>query len=71
VLFFGTIIASVTSYIAKRRRRTERQIVEAIEDNLEQLERLSVDELETLKETTDVLIDEHVNRLKKRGGFTG
>jgi len=70
VLFWGTIIASVTTYIAKRRRRTERQIIETIEDNLEQLEKLSVDELETLKETADVLIDEHINRLKERGGST-
>ena len=70
VLFWGTIIASVTTYIAKRRRRTERQIIETIEDNLEQLEKLSVDELETLKETTDVLIYEHINRLKERGGST-
>lgn len=70
VLFWGTIIASVTTYIAKRRRRTERQIIETIEDNLERLEKLSVDELETLKETTDVLINEHINRLKERGGST-
>lgn len=33
-------------------------------------EKLSVDELETLKETTDVLIDEHINRLKERGVST-
>ena len=33
-------------------------------------EKLSVDELETLKETADVLIDEHINRLKERGGST-
>lgn len=33
-------------------------------------EKLSVDELETLKETTDMLIDEHINRLKERGDST-
>lgn len=33
-------------------------------------EKLSVDELETLKETADVLIDEHINRLKERGDST-
>ena len=70
LLFYGTIIASVTTYITKRRRRTERQIIETIEDNLERLERLSVEELKTLKETTDVLIDEHINRLKERGVST-
>lgn len=70
LLFYGTIIASVTTYITKRRRRTERQIIETIEDNLERLEKLSVDELETLEETTDMLIDEHINRLKERGVST-
>lgn len=33
-------------------------------------EKLSADELETLKEATDVLIDEHINRLKERGVST-
>lgn len=70
VLFWGTIIASVTSYFMKRRERMEKQIIATIEHNLEQLERLSLDELETLKVTTDVLIDEQIKRLRGRGGST-
>jgi voltage-gated potassium channel len=68
VLFWGTIIASITSYFMKRKKRVEKQIISTIEHNLEQLERLSMDELETLKDTTGVLIDEQIKRLRVRGG---
>jgi voltage-gated potassium channel len=49
LLFFGTIVAS--------------RIVETIEYNLEQLDDLTVEELEMLKLTTDTLI-QHVEKLK-------
>jgi voltage-gated potassium channel len=39
------------------------QIIDTIEYNLEQLDDLSVEELEVLKETTDSLI-EHMERVK-------
>jgi voltage-gated potassium channel len=39
-----------------------KQIIDTIEYNLEQLDDLSIEELELLKETTDSLI-EHVERL--------
>ena len=42
----------------------EKQIVDTIEYNLEQLDDLTVEELELLKETTDALI-EHVENLKE------
>jgi voltage-gated potassium channel len=44
-------------------QRPSRQIIDAIEYNLEQLDRLSIDELEMLKTTTDALI-ENVERLR-------
>ena len=47
------------------RQRPTQQIVNTIEYNLEQLEDLSLDELELLKETTDGLIDAHIGRLKQ------
>jgi voltage-gated potassium channel len=43
------------------------QIIDTIEYNLEQLDDLSIEELELLKETTDSLI-EHVERLKAAKG---
>ncbi|MGB5644418.1 MAG: ion transporter [Gammaproteobacteria bacterium] len=64
ILFFGAIVATVTAYFMRPIQRPSRQIIEAIEYNLEQLNDLTVDELELLKETTDALI-EHIERVKE------
>ena len=64
VLFFGTLVATVTSYFMRPLQRPAHQIVETIEFNLEHLSDLSVEELDLLKETTDALIL-HVEKLKK------
>lgn len=63
VLFFGTIVATVTSYFMRPMQRPHKKIIDTIEYNLEQLEDLNIDELDLLKETVDTLI-EHVERLK-------
>lgn len=65
LLFFGTIVATVTAYFMRPLQRPSSRIVETIEYNLEQLDDLTVDELEMLKSTTDTLI-EHVEKLKLR-----
>lgn len=65
VIFFGTIVATVTTYFMRPLQRPVRRIVDAIEFNLEQLDKLTVEELEILKETTDTLI-EHMEGLKSR-----
>lgn len=44
-------------------QRPSKQIIDTIEYNLEQLDDLSIEELELLKETTDSLI-EHMEHLK-------
>ena len=67
VIFFGTIVASITGYFMRPIQRPARQIIETIEYNLEHLEDLSVDELALLKKTTDGLIV-HMERLKSRDG---
>ena len=63
-IFFGTIVATITTYFMRPLQRPVRQIVETIEYNLEQLEDLSIEELDLLKETTDALIL-HVERQKE------
>lgn len=63
LLFFGAIVATVTAYFMRPLQRPSKQIVDTIEYNLEQLDNLTVDELEVLKETTDTLI-EHMERVK-------
>jgi voltage-gated potassium channel len=45
-------------------QRPHKKIIDTIEYNLEQLEDLSIDELDLLKETVDTLIV-HVERLKQ------
>ena len=65
VLFFGTIVATITAYFMRPMQRPVHQIVETIEYNLEQLDDLTVEELDILKGTTDALIV-HMERHKKR-----
>jgi voltage-gated potassium channel len=65
ILFFGTIVATVTTYFMRPMQRPGKRIIDTIEYNLEQLENLTVDELDLLKETVDTLIM-HVERLKEK-----
>lgn len=69
VLFFGTIVATVTTYFMRPMQRPHKKIIDTVEYNLEQLEDLTVDELDLLKETVDTLIG-HVERLKKKQSKT-
>jgi len=64
IIFFGTIVATVTSYFNRPMKRPVKQIIDTIEYNLEQLQDLNEDELDLLKQTTNSLID-NIERLKK------
>ncbi len=66
VIFFGSVVSTVTAYFMRPLQRPVRRIVDTIEFNLEQLDELTVEELEILKRTTDTLI-EHMEGLKNRG----
>lgn len=63
MLFFGTVVATITGYFMRPLQRPVNQIVDTIEYNLEQLDDLSVEELELLKQTTDTLIV-HMEQIK-------
>jgi voltage-gated potassium channel len=65
VLFFGTIVATVTTYFMRPMLRPHKKIIDTIEYNLEQLDDLTIDELDLLKETVDTLIV-HVEHLKEK-----
>ncbi len=65
VLFFGTIVATVTTYFMRPMQRPHKKIIDTIEYNLEQLNDLTIDELDLLKETVDTLIL-HVEHLKEK-----
>lgn len=64
VLFFGTIVATVTTYFMRPLQRPHKKIIDTIEYNLEQLNDLTLDELDLLKDTVDTLIA-HVEQLKE------
>ncbi len=65
VLFFGTIVATITGYFMRPMQRPAKRIIDTIEYNLEQLDDLTIDELDLLKKTVDTLIM-HVERIKKK-----
>jgi voltage-gated potassium channel len=65
IIFFGAIIASVTSYFMRPRQHPTRQIITTVQYNLGILEELSADELETLRETAVGLIETRLDQLKR------
>ncbi|WP_428774404.1 hypothetical protein [Vibrio sp.] len=65
MVFFGTIVATVTTYFMRPMQRPHKRIIDTIEYNLEQLGDLDIDELDLLKETVDTLIV-HVEHIKKK-----
>lgn len=65
MLFFGAIVATITTYFMRPMQRPHKKIIDTIEFNLEQLDDLTLDELDLLRETVDTLIV-HVERLKER-----
>ncbi len=64
-IFFGTIVATITTYFMRPMQRPSKKIIDTIEYNLEQLNDLTIDELDLLKETVDTLII-HVENLKQK-----
>ena len=66
VAFFGVIIGTLYAYFMLPRRRPSREIVGALQYNLEQLESLSVDELELLRDTTVRIVNTQIGELKQK-----
>ncbi len=66
IAFFGVIIATLYAYFMLPRRRPSREIESALQYNLEQLENLSVDELEVLRDTTVRIVNAQITELKQK-----
>jgi len=64
VAFFGVIIGSFYAYYMLPRRHPSRELIGAIQYNLEELENLSTDELEALRDKTVMIIDAQINRVR-------
>ena len=64
IAFFGVIIGTLYSYFILPRRNPSRELVSAIQYNLDEMEYLSIDELVILKETISKLVNARINHLK-------
>ena len=65
IAFFGVIIGTLYSYFMLPRRRPSRELIGAVQYNLEEIEKLSIDELEALKETVTRLVNAQISRMKE------
>jgi len=66
VAFFGVIIGTLYAYFMLPRRRPSQEIVSALQYNLEQLDKLSVDELEVLRDTTVRIVNAQIKEAKQK-----
>jgi len=66
VAFFGAIIATLYAYYMLPKRRPFRETISTIQYNLGELENLTVDELEVLRDTTLRIINAQITELKER-----
>ncbi|TET67551.1 MAG: two pore domain potassium channel family protein [Dehalococcoidia bacterium] len=66
VAFFGVIIATLYAYFMLPKRRPSREIVSALQYNLEELENLSVDELEVLRDTTVRIVNAQIREREQK-----
>ena len=66
IAFFGVIIGTLYAYFMLPRRRPSREIIGALQYNLEQLENLSVDELVLLRDTTERIVNTQIGELKQK-----
>lgn len=64
IIFYGAIIASVTVFFMRRRERTDLELITTIKRNLDDLDKLSLEELELLRESTNNLVSLHIEQLK-------
>jgi len=66
IVFFGVIIATIYAYyMVPRYQRHSHAMINAIEYNLNKLDKLSIDELNTLKHTVANIVDNQISNLEK------
>ena len=63
-IFFGSIVAAMTTYFMRPLYRPKKQLISMIKYNLEQIDGLTIEELELLRETANSLIDEQIKQNK-------
>ena len=66
IIFFGVIVATIYAYyMIPRNRRHSQVIVDAIEYNLNEIDHLSVDELNALKDTVAHIVNTRISNIEK------
>ena len=66
IAFFGVIIATIYAYFMLPKRRPFQESISTIQYNLGELEKLSVDELEVLRDTTVRIVNAQITELKQK-----
>lgn len=66
ILFWGIILSLFYAYFTRPVRRPSREMISTIQYNLGELENLSADELEALRDTTVRLINAQVTKIKEK-----
>ena len=66
IAFFGVIVGTLYAYFMLPRRRPSREIISALQYNLEQLENLSVDELDVLRDTTVRIVNAQIREAQQK-----
>ncbi len=66
IAFFGVIIATLYAYFMLPKRRPSREIIGALQYNLEELHNLSRDELEVLRDTTVRIVNAQIRELQEK-----
>ena len=70
IAFFGVIIGTLYAYFMLPKRRPSREIVNALQYNLGELENLSVDEVEMLRDTTARIVNAQIRERKENKSST-
>jgi len=66
VAFFGVVVGTLYAYFMLPRRHPSREIIHALQYNLERMEKMTVDELELLRDTTVRIVNSQIKEQKKK-----
>jgi len=64
--FFGIIIGTLYAYFMLPRRRPSREIIGAIQYNLGEFDKLSIEELKMLRDTVVRMVNAHISELREK-----
>jgi voltage-gated potassium channel len=65
VAFFGVIIATIYAYYVEPKRRPSKAIIDALQYNLEELDNLSIEELNVLRDSVTNVVNARIVKIEK------